>query len=146
MYELKKIAMCLIFTLPSLASGVEPVVVHLGAAHPYTHPRDKRREDAKHWRDIQGVKVAVEGIAWGSYEKGNGEYVIFNDGKLYVPDADFVENASYGRPIRVSGILRQVRELVKSDAGDRTFVYYRIENAKWHVIGKVEWPWLVVEK
>ena len=36
------------------------------------------------WQDAIGKRVTVEGIAWGSMEKGLGEYVIMNESQIFV--------------------------------------------------------------
>ncbi|MFN0017357.1 MAG: hypothetical protein ACKVP0_03795 [Pirellulaceae bacterium] len=89
------------------------------------------------WQDAVGQRVTVEGIAWGSYDKGLGECVLMNDAKVFVEPGNFLHLKAYGRPVKVSGILRQETE----NAGSPLQAFI-IESAVVQLIEKVEWPWM----
>lgn len=109
----------------------------------YSHLQPQGYEHDKRtfaWQDAVGQRVTVEGIAWGSYDKGLGECVIMNDAKVFVEPGDFLKLKVHGRPVSVSGILRQER----GNAGS-PLQNYIIEDATVQPIEKVEWPWMTRE-
>jgi hypothetical protein len=93
------------------------------------------------WREATGQRVRVEGIAWGSLEKGLGEYVMMNEANIYVAKGEFLDKGVYGRMVSVSGVLR-LRD-VGGNPPTRIFI---LEDAVVQQIEKVDWPWMARER
>ena len=93
------------------------------------------------WQEAVGQRVTVEGLAWGSMEKGLGEYVIMNDAEVFVDRGDFLKLKVYGRAVSVSGILHQETGI----AGSPLQVFI-IKDAAVRPLDKVEWPWMTRER
>jgi hypothetical protein len=113
----------------------------------HQHAAEGVRPASRPWRDVVGRHVAVEGIAWGSFEKGWGEYVILDGGRVYVANADFGERGAYGKLVRVRGVLSisRIPAAPRGTTGtSESFELYRIDPAKWEQIDRVRWPWLEV--
>ncbi len=89
------------------------------------------------WQEVIGQRVRVEGIAWGSVEKGLGEYVIMNDAKIFVDKGSFLDKRVYGRTVSVTGVLR-----LKTVGGNSPVRIFIIEDAIVRAIEKVESPWM----
>ena len=115
----------------------------------FTNPRDKRKESAKPWNDVLNSGVRAEGIAWGSFEKGFGEYLIMNGVRIYVKDISFLERNLHGKIVQVTGFLkrRTIEKADKNSAGPSTRLeFYEIVPVEINELNKVEWPYLVEQK
>jgi hypothetical protein len=109
--------------------------------------RNGRKDPPRRWSELVGKNVAVEGIAWGSFEKGWGEYVILHSAKVYVPGADFNEHRMHGKLIRVEGTLKTAtarRARPGASGPSEDFSYFLIERPRITAISEVTWPWLHV--
>jgi len=137
----------------------------------WTHSRmiDGKRPEEFRWKDILGQRVVVEGIAWGNFDPW-GQYVILDGARVYVDskptkihvpspivpntlieaDGGRVEfGKAAGLPVRVAGIL--ATERIQAGTGNQPgpaqeVVLYRIKNATWERIDRIEWPWLQLLK
>ncbi|MBC7855542.1 MAG: hypothetical protein IAF94_19100, partial [Pirellulaceae bacterium] len=105
--------------------------------------REMYKGDAKTfaWQDAVGKRVTVEGLAWGSMEKGLGEYVIMNEAQVFVEPGDFLQLDVYGRTVSVTGILR-----LKTGIAGSPLQVFIIEDAAVQPIEKVKWPWMTLER
>jgi len=108
-------------------------------------PINGAKPSRRPWRDLVGKRVEVEGLAWGVFEKGPGEYVILNKAVVYVRDAKFLRAKAEGKLVRVRGVLdvRQI-EAAEANAGGvgRQRQIFELHEVKWEFIDKVTWPWL----
>lgn len=124
-------------------------------AWPWTHqPSVNGTKDSKPWSAVVGKKVAVEGIAWGSYGKGIGEYVIINNSeKVYIRNANFLNIKAHGKLVRVVGVLERFSVKKAKPSSESLhyqftqgpppgFVAYFIRPEKLEIIDRVEWPWM----
>jgi hypothetical protein len=130
--------------------GDEPAQDRVIQTQQFTHepPRNGTKPFSKAWDDVVGRDMVVEGIAWGSFEKGWGEYVILNGGKVYVSEAGFAKDPKqsvYGKLVRVRGTLtvRKLPPTPSTVAGtSSTASIFELANATWEAIDKVTWPWM----
>jgi hypothetical protein len=113
----------------------------------FTHnpPINGRKLTPKPWEQVVGQRVVGEGLAWGSANKGFGEYVILDRAIVYVPNSGFLKADADGRTIRIRGKLssRTIKAAPPNAQGtSRDVTIFEIVDAKWEFIDRVEWPWL----
>jgi hypothetical protein len=101
---------------------------------------------SKHWRDVIGKNVRVEGIAWDD-GKGPGDCVFLDGTVVYCQRTDFARSDLDGYLVRVKGVLR--RKVIPAagpmaQGPEKDWVYYQIESPVVQRIERVEWPGLEV--
>jgi hypothetical protein len=110
-------------------------------------PLNGKKEAPRRWSELVGKTVSVEGIAWGSFEKGWGEYVILHSAQVYVPAANFNERRLQGKLVRVEGILRMAkvgRAKYGSAGPNQEVTYFVIDRPKITAIAEATWPYLQI--
>lgn len=111
----------------------------------HDEPSNGTKPMAVPWREVVGKRVEVQGIAWGVFEKGAGEYIILNKAVVYTKDAGFLKASASGRLVKASGVLtlRKVKGGGMTSSGpnsDRDI--FELAEIKWEFIDNVTWPWL----
>lgn len=102
-------------------------------------------QDSAQWDDISGHRVAVEGVAWGSSDKGLGQHVFLHEGIVYVDGDDVSKLDADGKIVRVVGTLR-IEHVKKSPptvqgyAADFDAFIIKPDSVK--VLDRLNWPWM----
>lgn len=115
-----------------------------GAGEEPTHAVDGRKA-AIPARDTENRRVIVEGLAWGSLEKGLGQRIQLADGhRVYIRNIDYQKHDLDGKLVRAAGMLR--RETMKAapqgaQGYTSDFDYFTLTVEKWGVIERVKKPW-----
>jgi hypothetical protein len=110
-----------------------------------THQVAEGRKISKPWNDVVGRMVVVEGLAWGSREKGLGQRVILDGSIVYVSNLDFAKQDLEGRLVRVRGTLQKklMRAAPKGTQGyGEDFEYFTIAADQSERIDKATAPWM----
>jgi hypothetical protein len=95
-------------------------------------------------KQLVGVKIAIEGLAWGEGAKGLAEHVLLPSGAcVYFPEGAVIKDFSNGRLVRVTGKL-EIRQMMKAPPGaqgySETFDYYVVSDYQITLIKRVVNP------
>jgi hypothetical protein len=116
----------------------------------FTHekPRGSEKPDSRAWKEIVGRNVVVQGLFWGTFEKGYGPYVIMNGSVIYIDSKKLPAVKIQGRLVELKGklVVRYQPAGRKNSAGNsRPVRIFKVQPTQYRLLRRVDWPWMRLE-
>ena len=132
-------------TLPSSLSADEAEHTNNKEEWKLTEQRGENKiQVSSRWKDIQGHRVAVEGLLWDS-GKGLDPHVLLHGGVVYLEWNRFVGVQESGKPVRVVGtlLLKHFKKVPPNVQGyEYDFDAFIVKPDEAKVLDRVSWPWM----